>query len=255
MAEVIIFASLVILIYMTIWWLYSQIIGRSDIADVAWGLGFITLAISLAIRADVLSTQQIVAVAMVTIWGLRLAVHIGLRRRGKPEDGRYVTMKQSWRFKNLQNLTNVFLSQGFFMLLVSAPIILLFFGAGHGLAWYNYLGIVVWAVGIGFEAIGDWQLSQFLAQPKNKGKVMRYGLWRYTRHPNYFGEISSWWGFYIFALFTPYWYVGLIGPLAITFLIIGLSGIPMLERRYNDNPEYQKYKRSTSAFFPAGPKL
>ncbi len=239
---------------MSLWAVYAIIKQRNDIADVAWGLGFFTLATALFIRDDNPESKSVIALVMIGAWAIRLATHIAIRRAGKGEDGRYVTMREGWKFKRLQAYTNVFLTQGFLLLVVATPIMLFFYDDSNTLEWYNLLGIVVWAVGLTFEAVGDYQLSKFLKNPKNKGKTMRYGLWKFTRHPNYFGEISLWWGFYLFTLVTPFWYLGLIGPIAITYLIIGVSGIPMLEKRYIGNKEYEAYQKTTSAFFPLPPK-
>ncbi len=239
---------------MTLWWLYALVKNRNDVADVAWGLGFVTLAVALSLKTGGLDTKSLIALVMVILWGTRLAIHIGMRHRGKPEDGRYQTMRKKWKYPALQSYTNVFLSQSFFMLLIAAPIILLFGGGSVELQWYNLIGVGIWAIGLTFETIGDYQLTQFVKNPRNKGKVMMSGLWHYTRHPNYFGEISLWWGFYIFTLFTPYWYIGLVGPVTITFLILGVSGIPMLEKRYKGNEEYERYQKTTSAFFPLPPR-
>lgn len=239
---------------MSAWWLYAQVHKRNDVADIAWGIGFIVLAASLYIREGAQDNKATIALGMVAAWGIRLAVHIAVRHQGKPEDGRYQAMREGWKYPLFQSYIFVFMTQGLFLLLVTAPIMLLFYDTDRSLAWYNYTGIAVWAVGLLFEAIGDYQLAQFIKNPANKGKIMRYGLWSYTRHPNYFGEISLWWGFYLFTLFTPYWLVGLVGPITITCLIIGVSGIPMLEKRYKGNKEYERYQKTTSAFFPMLPK-
>lgn len=254
MGSLILFSAVVVFVYMSLWAVYALVKQRNDIADVAWGLGFFTLAAALFVRDDNPETKSIIALIMVGLWAVRLATHIAIRRRGKGEDGRYVTMREGWKFKRLQSYTNVFLTQGFLLLVVAIPIMLFFYDDSNTLEWYNFVGIAVWAIGLTFEAVGDYQLSQFLKNPANKGKVMRYGLWSFTRHPNYFGEISLWWGFYLFTLVTPFWYVGLIGPIAITYLIIGVSGIPMLEKRYKGNKEYEAYQKSTSAFFPLPPR-
>lgn len=250
MASLIIFSAIVVFVYMTLWWIFSLVTKRNDVADVAWGLGFVILALALFIRSGSYYMKSYIILGMVCIWGLRLATHIALRHRGKLEDKRYQKMSEHWKYKHLQAYFNVFLLQGFFLLLVATPIILFFFDNTHIIHWYNIIGFVVWVFGFVFEAVGDYQLTKFIKNPVNKGKIMRYGLWSYSRHPNYFGEITSWWGFYLFTLFTPFWYIGTIGPLTITFLILGISGIPMLEKHYEGNREYDDYKKTTSAFFP-----
>lgn len=254
MGTLILFSALVIFAYMTIWWQIALYKKRNDVADVAWGIGFVTVAVCLYAKYGVNGARTYLVLGMVAAWGLRLAIHIALRHNSKAEDGRYQAMAAGWKHKTLQSYTNVFLSQGFFLLLVAMPILLFFGYYSQTIQWYNYVGLGVWVMGFLFEAIGDYQLAQFIKLPKNKGKIMRYGLWRYTRHPNYFGEISLWWGFYLFTAITPFWYVGLFGPITITFLILGVSGIPMLERRYKGNNAYKDYQKTTSAFFPMLPK-
>jgi steroid 5-alpha reductase family enzyme len=254
MVALIFFSASVILAYMPVWWIIALISKRNDIADVAWGLGFITLAVSLLLYTGVYGFKSFLLVGMVCVWGIRLATHIALRHWGKPEDGRYQKMRDGWKYKHLQSYTHVFLTQGFFLLLVATPIILFFSGQSLSMFWLNSIGLAMWIIGFLFEAISDYQLAVFIKNPENKGKIMKYGLWRYSRHPNYFGEISSWWGVYLFTLFTPFWYVGVIGPITITYLIIGVSGIPMVEKHYEGNAEYEQYQKTTSAFFPLPPR-
>lgn len=254
MAEIALIATLTVLVYMSLAWVLAIIRKRNDLADVAWGLGFVAITSVLMVHTGNMSTKHIMGLILIALWGVRLAVHIGTRHQGKPEDGRYQNMSKKWKHPALQSYTSVFLAQGFFMLLVATPIILLFNDISPEFIWVNYIGLVIWLIGFIFESVGDLQLKNFINSPKNKGKIMRYGLWRYTRHPNYFGEISQWWGFYLFTLFTPFWYLGIIGPISITFLILGVSGIPMLEKRYKGNKEYEDYQKTTSPFIPLPPK-
>ncbi len=253
--DTIIFSALVVLVFMIFWYITALVRKRNDIADVAWGLGFVTIAWANFIRSDMHDDFRTwLTLALVTVWGIRLALHIGSRHFSHDEeDGRYVDMRKKWKYEKIQSFTNVFLSQGFFMLLVATPIMLFFFETPTELAWFNCIGLALWVFAFTFEAVGDYQLKQFI-KTKEKGEIMKQGLWKYTRHPNYFGEIMSWWGFFIFTLFTPYWYVGIIGPLTITYLILGVSGIPMLEKRYKGNKDYEQYKEETNAFFPWFPK-
>lgn len=245
-----ILAALVVLIYMTLWFIIALSEKRNDVADVAWGLGFVVVSSGLLYKSESIDTLSFLLICMVLIWGGRLALHIALRHKGKPEDKRYQAMRKSWKYKTLQSYLNVFLAQGVFMLLVSAPIIVFFSAKNSTFKWCNLVGLLIWLLGFLYEAISDYQLVKFIRNPKNNGKIMRYGLWKNTRHPNYFGEISLWWGIYLFTLTPKYWYLSLIGPVTITFLILGVSGIPMLEKRYKGNKEYEDYQKTTSAFFP-----
>lgn len=250
MGSLVAVATLSAFLFMSTAYVIAQLKKRNDIADVAWGLGFIVICFALLFYSQTFTARSIIITTLVTIWGLRLAAHIGLRHKGRPEDGRYKAMRAKWKYQSLQSFTNVFMLQGFFMLLVSTPIILIMHSSLVCFHWYNALGIVIWLVGFVFEAFGDFQLNRFTRNPRNKGKIMTSGLWKYTRHPNYFGEITQWWGIFLLTLFIPYWYAAAIGPVTITLLILGVSGIPMLEKRYKNNKDHQQYKKQTSAFFP-----
>lgn len=125
---------------------------------------------------------------------------------------------------------------------------------GGTLGIVDVLGLLMWGVGFFFEAVGDYQLRVFKNDPKNKGKIMTTGLWQYTRHPNYFGEVTMWWGIFLIATHVPFAWVSLVSPVVITILILGVSGIPMLEKKYEGNAQFEAYKRRTSAFFPLPPR-
>ncbi len=250
MGEIASYSALVVVCYMTTWFVIAQIKKRNDIADIAWGIGFFTLTLALYLRQNASSLKAFILLCMVGVWAIRLATHIAVRQEHKPEDARYVAMRQKWKYEILQAYTNVFLAQGIFLLMVSAPIIIYFTRMTTSISLLNIGGLVLWSIGLFFEAVGDYQLARFLKNPKNKGKIMRYGLWKFTRHPNYFGEISLWWGLWLFTGFGTGWIFGILGPTTITVLILGISGIPMLEKRYKGNKEYEQYQKTTSAFFP-----
>ena len=250
MGEVITYAAFTALTYMTLWYFVALFRKRNDVADIAWGVGFLTVAVALFLRQQPEQFKAVILVGMVSSWGLRLALHIAIRHATKPEDNRYVEMRKKWRYKSLQAYTNVFLSQSVFLLMVASPIILYFSDPNDHLSILNIIGLLLWSIGMFFEIVGDLQLARFIKEPKNKGKIMRYGLWKYTRHPNYFGEITLWWGLWLFTGFGDDWIFGLLGPVTITVLILGISGIPMLESRYKGNKEYEKYQKTTSSFFP-----
>jgi steroid 5-alpha reductase family enzyme len=245
---------LVIFIYMTFWYLVALIIKRNDIADVAWGVGFIVVAVFLNIYYGSNLYSRVI-LGLTTMWGLRLAAHIYIRNKGKSEDFRYKKWREDWgKWFYIRTYLQVFLLQGFFMLLISFPAMVSVVTTYVDFQVYRSLGVVVWFIGFYFESLGDYQLSQFLKDPKNKGKIMMEGVWRYTRHPNYFGEVTQWWGIFLVGLSVPNGLISIIGPLTITFLILKVSGIPMLEEKYKDNPEFQEYKKRTNAFFPWFPK-
>ncbi len=247
--------SLLVLVYMTFWFLVSVVKKRNDIADVAWGLGFLLIAVVSFYRGGIAWDRGFLVTFLVALWAFRLSFHIYLRNRGKKEDYRYKKWRESWgKYFFLRSFLQVYLLQGFLMLVIASPIIVVNIYRNGSFFWLDLLGLLVWAIGFFFETIGDWQLSRFIANPLNKGKIMQSGLWKYTRHPNYFGEVAQWWGLWIIALSVPFGYLSIIGPLVITILILKISGIPLLEKKMEENPEFQGYKKRVSVFFPAPPK-
>lgn len=247
------FSFLLILTYALFWFVISLLKKRNDLADIAWGLGYIVLSTFL-IWFNGWSARLGLMLILVTLWGLRLATHIYWRNRGKKEDFRYKKWRQEWKYFYLRSFFQVYFLQGILLLLIASPIILTSAAPGGPLHWLDWGGVGIWSLGFFFEAVGDYQLSQFKKNPENKGKVMRSGLWQYTRHPNYFGEVTLWWGIFLIGLSSGYGWWGIIGPLTITFLILKVSGIPMLEKKYEGNKDFEDYKKRTSVFFPWFPK-
>ena len=243
--------------YMTVWFFVALIKKDNSIADIAWGLGFVLVAVFTFFRRGSLVLPLLVT-ALVAVWGLRLAVHIGRRNRKRGEDPRYAKWRRDWgRAFIWRSFLQVFLLQGFFLLVISSPVVLINTSRGvspsRGFPW-SLAGALVWIAGFVFEAVGDAQLARFKRDPSNKGRIMDRGLWRFTRHPNYFGESLMWWGLFVIALQAPYGWATIASPLLITFLLVKVSGVPMLERRYAGNPEFQAYARRTSAFVPRPPR-
>lgn len=247
---------LIIFLYMNFWFILSIIKKRNDLADIAWGLGFILTAFIALINQDFASNRMFLIFFLVLIWGLRLFLHIFIRNKGKPEDYRYKKWRQDWgNYWLIRTYLQVFILQGLFMYLISLPIIFSgIYDIKSSLGLLDLLGLFVWLIGFYFEAVGDWQLTKFKLDPKNKGRIMKSGLWQYSRHPNYFGEVTQWWGIFLIALAVPNGFVSIIGPVTISFLILEVSGIPLLEAKYLGNKEFDEYKRKTSSFFPNFPK-
>jgi steroid 5-alpha reductase family enzyme len=240
-----------ILVYMTGWFIAAQVRGRNDIADVAWGLGFILVAGVSLVAAGVYPLRGLLVSGLVLIWGGRLALHIHSRNRGRGEDSRYRKWREEWgKWFVLHSFLQVFMLQGILLLLVATPVVFVNQAPAAPLGWLDLLGLAIWLTGFCFEAIGDWQLQTFIRNPANKGNLMTSGLWRYTRHPNYFGEVTLWWGIWLMTLSLPGGWMTVVGPMTITVLILKVSGIPMLEKPYEDRADFQEYKRRTSAFFP-----
>jgi steroid 5-alpha reductase family enzyme len=250
-------SALVILFYVTVWFGLALALERNDVADVAWGLGPTVLAWWLYVRAWTFGPTPLLLVAvLVTVWGVRLAVHIGRRdfapERG--EDPRYAEWRRTWRFFVVRSYFQVFLLQGLLMLMVSMPLIVLASSPTLGLPVLTVLGALLWLGGFTFESIADSQLAAFLAEPREKrGRVMDRGLWAWSRHPNYFGESLMWWGLGVIALGVPQGFLGLIGPVTITVLLVFVSGIPLIEQRHAGESEWEEYKARTSAFLPMPP--
>lgn len=238
-------------------WLASLARRNASIIDIFWSLGFVLLAWLYRSQVPIESFRQTLVPVLVTIWGLRLALYILWRNWGQGEDYRYAAMRDKWgsRFP-LASLGIVFWLQGLLFWLVGMPLLQIQVSRQpSGFSWLDLLGAALFAIGFFFEAVGDLQLARFKAEPDNRGKVMDRGLWRYTRHPNYFGDATLWWGFGCFALATPGSLWTLLGPVLMSFLIVKVSGVALLEKGLGTTkPKYREYVRRTSAFFPRPPR-
>ena len=238
-------------------WLLSLALGDASIVDIFWGLGFVVVAWVSYATAGATESRHLLLGLLVTVWGVRLGAYLAWRNIGKGEDQRYQAMRRHWgrRFWWV-SLFTVFILQGMIMWIVSLPVQVAMAADGTDTFWpVVVVGVALWATGILFEAAGDSQLARFKANPDNKGKVMDRGLWRYTRHPNYFGDFAVWWGFYLVAMGTvdPWW--TLVGPALMSFMLLRVSGVAMLERTIGKRrPGYEEYIRRTSAFFPRPPR-
>ena len=238
-----------------IFFVWAQKLKNWGVIDIAWGLGFLVTTYTAAVYYQNFSFSSWLVLAMVSFWGLRLAVYLFKRNHGKPEDFRYAQFREEWKpNENLQAYIKVFFFQGLLMFLITLP--QLFFikrGFDLHLGAVEIIGFLIWLIGITFEVLADSQLAKFKKDPSNKRKIMKTGVWSLSRHPNYFGEVCLWWGFYILLFnYIPWWTI--VGPLLITFFIANVTGIPLLEERYKDNQEFQEYKGRTNMFFPWFPK-
>ncbi len=243
--------GLILFLYFNFWFILSVIKKRNDIADEAWGLGFILLAWSSLFLSSNIQFQNLIANTIVTIWGLRLFVHIYKRHIGKPEDSRYQVWRNTWgKYFYIRSYLQIFILQGISLFLVATPILIVNKNPISNINFLIILGIIIWLFGFIFESTSDKQLSSFISKPENKGKLMTEGLWKYSRHPNYFGEITQWWGIWLITLSAAYGLIGIIGPVTISFLIIFISGIPLLEKKYKYRPDFIEYKRKTSILIP-----
>ncbi len=247
------YLTLVILLfaYMNFWFIVSLIKKRNDVADVAWGLGFILMAWSSFFLVSSYGPRALLVCILVSIWGLRLAWHIHSRNKGKTEDYRYLALRNEWgKYFYLRSYFQVYILQGVFLFMIALPIFITNNGGIASFGILDLVGLLVWICGFYFEVVGDLELSRFIKNPENKGKLMQSGLWAYTRHPNYFGEVLAWWGIWIISLSVPGGWVGIVGPATITFLILKVSGVPMLEKKMAENPDFIEYKNRVSMFIP-----
>lgn len=255
MSELFIQVAIVIFVYFLIFFILAQIIKNNSIVDMGWGFGFVVVALFALISRGAYVERNLLLTALVAVWGLRLTYYIVRRNWGKPEDFRYAKWRRAWgRWLVPRAFFQVFMLQGFLMLVIGYPIIVVNASPQPGLGFLDYLGLLVWLTGFFFESVGDRQMAEFKKDPANKGRIIKTGLWKYSRHPNYFGEATMWWGIFLLALSVPLGWSALISPVTITLFLLYVSGVPMLEKKYKDNPDFQAYARVTSKFFPWFPK-
>jgi steroid 5-alpha reductase family enzyme len=226
-----------------------------SVIDTCWGLGFVVLSILGCIESQFHNFRENILGLLTLIWGLRLAVFLHLRNHGKPEDFRYAAWRKEWGEKtNLIAYVKVYWLQYILMLVVALPL----FGAHHeadqSLSLINILGLIFWILGFSWEVIADQQKSIFKNRPENKNKFISTGLWKFSRHPNYFGEALLWWGVGLTAFNGSNLWV-LIGPLFLNFLLLKVSGVPMLEKRYKGYAHYEQYALETPTLIPSLKKI
>jgi steroid 5-alpha reductase family enzyme len=257
MTSVLVTTLLATAVLMLAVWLLSLIKKDASIVDVFWGLGFSMIAVVSYLVAGGYAARKILITAVIVVWGIRLASYILWRNWGSGEDFRYQAMrKRAGKWFPIMSLFTVFGLQGLLMWIISLPIQIAELSPEPSrLTWLDWLGATVWLVGFLFESAGDLQLAWFKSDPRNEGKVMDRGLWRYTRHPNYFGDAVLWWGMFLIALSTPLGWWTVISPLMMTGLLMKVSGVALLEKTLvKTKPEYTDYIERTSAFFPWPPR-
>ena len=246
-----------ILTMMIVLWIISISITNVSIVDIFWGFGFAVTAITYYSLSDGNPTRMLLVLALVALWGLRLSVYLGIRNAGKGEDFRYRNFRNSYGESRYWwvSFFQTFLLQGTLMWLISLPVLAaMYYGSDKPVGVIDMLAMVFWLVGFVFEAGGDLQLAAFKRNPENKGRVLDKGFWKYTRHPNYFGDAMVWWSFALFSIAAGgYWQIA--GSAIITFFLMRVSGVTMLERTLLETkPKYRDYVNRTSSFFPLPPK-
>ncbi|MGL5785601.1 MAG: DUF1295 domain-containing protein [Bacteroidales bacterium] len=250
-------ASFLILTLFTLLWLLSVKLKNVSIVDLFWGAGFVVVNAFYVFMSGDLTIRKCLMLGLVTVWGLRLSLYLAWRNIGKGEDFRYQEFRRKYGPERYWWISyfQTFLLQAVLMMIISLPLFGVSTGSSSGgLNLLDYLAILVWLTGFSFEAGGDYQLARFKRNPQNKGKVMCYGFWKYTRHPNYFGDSAVWWAYGLFSMAAgSYWQA--IGSVIMTLLIIKVSGVALLEKTLNNTkPQYAEYIRKTNAFFPWFPK-
>jgi len=250
-------SALIILVLVTLLWIWSVFIKNVSIVDIFWGFGFVVVNAFYVFNSGELNARKILILTLVSIWGFRLAMYLAYRNIGKGEDFRYQEFRRNYGSKRYWwfSFFQTFLLQGGLIMIISLPLLGISSSASSGdLNVLDYLGVVVWLIGFVFEAGGDFQLMRFKKNIENKGKVLNTGFWKYTRHPNYFGDSAVWWAYAIFSIAAgSYWQI--IGSIIMTLLIIKISGVSLLEKTLkNTKPQYSDYIEKTNSFFPWFPK-
>ncbi|UCC39712.1 MAG: DUF1295 domain-containing protein [Candidatus Aminicenantes bacterium] len=251
MLNFMLYSTICVFLYMLFIFVLTWIKKDNSIVDIAWGIGFILVALLTLLLEPGYVARHILVTALIFIWGTRLATHIAIRNKGRGEDFRYAQWRKDWgKWFFIRSFFQIYMLQGFLLLIIAYPVMLINHSKETGILILDILGLIIWLIGLFFEAGGDYQLSKFKRKAENKGKIMTQGLWRYTRHPNYFGEVAMWWGIFLIALSLRNGWTAIVSPLLITFLLLRVSGITMLEKKYVGNKEFEEYAKRTSAFFP-----
>ena len=249
-------SAAVIAIMMIATWLVSFWRKDVSIVDIVWGTGFAAVAWTLFLTVGDRQGRNLLLPFLTTIWAIRLSVHLAVRNHGKPEDFRYQAMRQRWGTSfPVASLFIVFGLQGTVMWIVSLPLHAGIAVSNPQPVVFRVIGLLLWATGMYFEAVGDWQLARFKRDSANSGQVLETGLWRYTRHPNYFGDFLVWWGLFLVAASqSGAWWI-VIGPLTMSILLMRVSGVTLLEKALqHSKPDYADYVSRTNAFCPGIPR-
>lgn len=242
--------ALIIFLFMTVVFILALIKKDNSIVDIFWGIGFIIIMIYSLIQSGEVDLRKMIVSLLVFLWGLRLSYHIMMHNTGRGEDFRYKNWRNTWKFFIIRSFFQIFMLQGMVMLIVSTPIWYINMHSTGLPGIWDMLGLFIFGTGFMTEMIADHQLALFKKNPANSGKIMTTGLWSISRHPNYFGEALVWWGISFYALgLHNGWYV-LISPVVMTLLLRFVSGVPMIEKKYEGRADWEAYKSETPAFVP-----
>ena len=240
---------------MVIFYVISVFIKDASVVDIAWGLGFVLIAWIFYFSLEVVDYGHTLITILVSLWGFRLAWHIFTRKyKDRREDWRYANWREQWGDNFWwRSFFQVFMLQGIFMIIIALPVTIAAANPNFKINSLGWIAITLWIVGFYFEAVGDYQLKRFLKKRKDKNKVMTSGVWRFTRHPNYFGETTMWWALFLLVASLDYGLLGAISPILISYVLLFIS-MPMLEKKYANNKSFKKYAKRTSIFIPRMPK-
>jgi steroid 5-alpha reductase family enzyme len=249
-------SAILIFAFMNLLFFIAILRKDNSLADIGWGMGFILAAVYQLLVSDVINSRQILVSILILLWGIRLSIYIFSRNKGKQEDSRYAKWRKEWgKHWLIHSYLQVFILQGLFMLTIVYPVIFLHNKQANSLNWLDLAGVIIWLTGFIFESVADYQKNKFKQIPGNSHKLMDTGLWKLSRHPNYFGESLMWWGVFLVVLNVQHGILAVFSPVMITFLLTKVSGIPLIEKQHKDDPVYQDYIKRTSAFLPWKPKI
>lgn len=242
-------------IFFTMVFLVAQMKKSHSIVDIGWGLGFVMIALFSFWMNKEPTIQSLIITILVLLWGLRLSYHLYKRNWNQREDYRYTEMRKKWgpTYQRIKSYIFIYMLQMILLYIIALPILIVNTKTTQSVTWFEYVGMAVWFVGYFFEVVGDYQLKRFISDKNNQGKLMRTGLFQYTRHPNYFGEATMWWGIFLISIGGGQ-FIAIISPILITYLLLYVSGVPLLEKKLENHPSFNDYKSKTNKFFPWIPK-
>ncbi len=237
---------------MIVVWLIHFPLKNAGIVDIAWAFGLALLAMLYAALGDGDPIRKWLMAGMAAVWGLRLSVHLLVRTIGREEDGRYRQMRKDWGGNIGLKFLLFFQFQALLNVVLAMPFLITSVNTEKGLSFFEIAGLTIWAVAIIGESVADHQLKRFKNDPNNNGKTCRYGLWNYSRHPNYFFEWLIWVAFFVFALGSPFGWIAILGPVLMLYFLFKVTGIPATEAQAlrTKGDDYRDYQRTTSAFVP-----
>ena len=255
MAFLVIYYLTGILLFLTGCFFISSRFKNFGLVDIAWGLGYVLIVLlSFKLNPDLSGSEYLLGTC-VFLWGVRLSAFLFIRNFNKPEDFRYLKMRESWgESANLHAFFKIFLFQGLLIFIIGSPIILKLNSPPSQLGWFQIVGFILWGFGFFWESWADNEKMQFKKEPLNLDQPCQTGPWKYSQYANYFGEITLWWGLYLISLPHEYFYLSLVSPVLICFLILKVSGIPLLEEKNKNRPSFSEYRKKTNLIFPGRPK-